>query len=778
MPQQIASSVQNTFTGGLKTEFTGLNFPENSCTEVDNCLFSVTGEISRRLGIDFETGHTVLNEPRTGLALNTYKWKNAGGNGNTELLVVQIGYGLLFYRSSDGDPVSGTYLGSTPTTAIDFSLYAIPGTTFVGDTECQFADGNGHLFVFHPGCDPFYVVYDAGTVTPNKITVKVRDFVGAFENIPVTFRPTPGMDNMHFYNLQNQGWTEGSAWQASDTSHTVTIGTGVKVFTVAAALAITPGDSVQIVAEGLDISLYPGVNPVMSGQVTAYAGTSLTVNVTYASIVGLTPVYTIQEISTGHLQNWYGAFTNFPSNSDVWWRFKNSSEVFDPLNTAANIPLGTSNSQRGHFILDAFNMDRGGATALSGISTASITVRPSVGTWFQGRVWYSGVNGSFPATSSIQHYSWSENIYFSQVVETTNQVGLCYQENDPTDEEFFDLLPTDGGVIVIQGSGSIYKLFPIQNGLLVFAANGIWFITGSQGIGFSSNDYTVTKISSIKSISGTSFVNVEGFPMFWNEEGIYSVSVSEKGGGLVVNNLCLGSISNFFSEIPTVSKKYVRGDYSPLDYVIKWVYRNTSETDVTTRYEFDRVLNYDISIKAFYPYSVAQETGKPTINDVNYMTIPGTANSRGPVFKYWVSYVNGGAYSFTFAEENDNVNWEDFNSFSEGGISYESFFVTGYRLGGKALMKFQPVYVQMFSVADVPTAYKIQGIWDYANSPNSGRYSNIQVITNALTRYGILVRRHKIRGRGLALQLKITSVDGFPFDIIGWSSLEAQSGSV
>jgi len=52
-------------------------------------------------------------------------------------------------------------------------------------------------------------------------------------------------------------------------------------------------------------------------------------------------------------------------------------------------------------------------------------------------------------------------------------VGNCYQVNDPTSDQLFDLLPTDGGVIVIQGCGSIYKLFPLQNALLVFAANGV-----------------------------------------------------------------------------------------------------------------------------------------------------------------------------------------------------------------------------------------------------------------------------------------------------------------
>jgi len=78
------------------------------------------------------------------------------------------------------------------------------------------------------------------------------------------------------------------------------------------------------------------------------------------------------------------------------------------------------------------------------------------------------VDDSFTASGTAPRYSWSENIYFSQIVETTDQFGRCYQTNDPTSEDLFDLLPTDGGVIQIQGSGSVYKLFPVQMVYLSF----------------------------------------------------------------------------------------------------------------------------------------------------------------------------------------------------------------------------------------------------------------------------------------------------------------------
>jgi len=329
------------------------------------------------------------------------------------------------------------------------------------------------------------------------------------------------------------------------------------------------------------------------------------------------------------------------------------------------------------------------------------------------------------------------------------------------------------------GCGSVYKLFPIQNGLLVFAANGIWFITGSQGIGFSANDYTITKISQVQSISSNTFVNVQGLPIFWNEEGIYTLSPAQQGLGLTVDPITVGTILSFYNSIPVQSKKYARGDYNPIDYIVQWCYRSTNETGITSRYEFDRILNYNTYNKAFYPYTISApiETN-PHIHGVNYVAGPGGSTSPEPVFKYLTSTTVGINYNFTFSEE-INTDFVDWQSTDGIGLNYSSFFITGYRLTGKALTKFQSVYLQMFSrTNDAASGYKIQGIWDYANSRNSGRYSTIQRVINGLTRFGMVYRRHKIRGSGISLQIKVISVDGLPFDIIGWSSLDTANASV
>ena len=93
-------SVENNFVGGLKTEFTGLNFPENACTDTSNCVFSLIGDVTRRGGIDFEEDNVLQPINTASVAINSYRWRNAGGDGTTEILVEQVGSTINFFKSS------------------------------------------------------------------------------------------------------------------------------------------------------------------------------------------------------------------------------------------------------------------------------------------------------------------------------------------------------------------------------------------------------------------------------------------------------------------------------------------------------------------------------------------------------------------------------------------------------------------------------------------------------------------------------------------------------
>lgn len=794
-------SVESNFTGGLKTEFTGLNFPENAATDTENCVYTITGDVTRRLGYDYETNFVQTTIDRTGKAISTYKWNNAGGDGLTQILVEQIGNILYFYKTSSAtiaSPISNQALTST----VLLTSYIPTGSANDPSTvECQYADGNGYLIVYHPYLESFFCTYSAGTVIPNQITVNTRDFDGLVESVPDTTRLTT-LSNNHKYNLQNQGWTSAPVWSATSTTAIasingpatgILINSGTYAFTVASGITGISNGQVITAVGGITYSAPGGnfgMNFTVTGTVSSYSGTTLTliINGGMVNASQFAPQGTVFSIvsntwaiSTGATNNlidaWHTAEANYPSNSDVWWAYKDSTGIFNPTTKASSVVQNSSPAPKGYYILPAFIQNRSiisGITSLS-LDPISTYTRPKTGAWFQGRVWYTGVDASLYDSGTNTFYTWSENIYFSQIVTNTTDFGSCYQANDPTSETLFGLLPSDGGVIKIQGCGSIYKLFPIQNGMLVFAANGIWFITGSQGIGFTANDYTITKISQVQSISSTSFVNVNGLPIFWNEEGIYTVEPAQQGLGLTVNPITVGTILSFYAAIPLQSKKYARGDYHPLDYTIKWIYRNTNESTVTDRYQFDTILNLNTYNKAFFPYSLA---GTPHIHAINYIAGPGGSTSPDPAFKYVTSVANAGSYKFTFSEES-STRYLDWYSFDSTGTNYSSYFVTGYKIHGQALRQWQPEYINVYS--SVPSYYKIQGIWNYAKSGNSGKYSSIQVITNDSATYGnfgIVMRRHRIRGHGTVFQFKVLSVTGQPFDISGWAMQENVNAGV
>lgn len=760
MPSTVA--VDNKFTGGLKTDFTGLNFPENACTDVDNMTFDIISNITRREGFDLETNFTTNTVDRTNSAISSFTWTNVGGDGNTKVFVLQIGGTLYFYRQTDATvaaPLSTTKLAST----ITLTSFSPSGGSSPVAVECQYAEGNGYLFVFHPNLNPFYCTYSSGTITGALINIQVRDTIGILEGMVDNYRPLTLSDD-HTYNLYNQGWTNAPAWSAASTS-TVLYQTGSRTFTVASGLSISPGDQSTIVSSAIG----HGTLVSMTGLVTSYSSTTLVINVSSLSDPSYSgtslSVWTITKLNAGLITTWHSAIGNYPSNSDVWWNFKNTSNVFDPATTYSNTTLVSSPAAKGSFILNAFDQNRAVISGVGSITTITTTARPRTGTWFQGRVWYTGVDASFQATGDAVYTTWTENIYFSQVVEKATQFGLCYDVNDPTSETLFDLLPTDGGVITIQGCGSIYKLFPIQNGLLVFAANGIWFITGSQGIGFQANDYTITKISSIQSISSTSFVDVQGFPCFWNEEGIYLVSPGQQGG-LTVNSLTVGNIGAFYKDIPKSSKKYVRGSYHPINYVIQWCYKSEEESTVTSRYEFDKILNFNTVLKSFFPWTLADTAA---IHGINYIVGPGGSTSPDPVFKYICSYPFSGSYKFTFAEEK-NTSYLDWTAVDSVGTGYTSSFTTGYRIQGQALARVQLPYVSIYGLSDNDTQCQVRSKWDFATSGNSGRWS-----VNQLVRFGqdanktFSIKRIRTSGQGKVFQLSFTSIPGKPLSLIGWS---------
>lgn len=771
MARVAATQIENNFVKGLVTEATGLNYPENSCTDTDNCVFELTGEVTRRLGFDTENSSSPLTANRADVASVSYVWKDAGGDGNITLIVTQIGSTLHFFNTTSNPSIS---LGVSSFT-VDLTSFSPTGGADPGLNECQFSDGNGYLYVVHPSLEVFYVAYDpsTGNISTSQVDLKVRDFIGekTDTNYEDSVRPS-SLSNAHHYNLLNQGWTSDLA--------------GNQWFTWVTVTSSTTNGSPQLsllnTADGSKLAIgmvaTAGNNGIQGKHISSVSVSEPTgtTNTSAATMDGNATAN-----GTNIVSSWQMA--GYPSNSDVWWYFQNGYGHFASSSIAAMGQI-TSPAPKGHYISSAYKIDRNALSGLTGLTTDSCgTARPSVTAFHAGRVWFGGIRAN----------NYNANIYFSQTLDDVSKSGKCYQEQDPTDQTLFDLLPTDGGMIAINGCGTVYKLFSTGTSLIVFASNGIWEITGNQGIGFVANDFSVNKLSNVPTISHRSFVDVGGIPMWWNIDGIYTLQHSQVG--TEVKSLTTSTIQTFYAGIPNNNKMYARGAYNPLTNIVQWLFRAGEADSLEDNYKYNRALNINTATGAFYPWSV-DNTGwalnavlllQSSVGDVQTLQVvdeDGTTlvkdngsqvivfstqgNLSDAAFFYAVSRPDGsGSFENTFGkcESDTYTDWA-----KDDEKDYKSYFVSGYQIRGDANRNFQDNYVSVYSRSDIDTKYNFQGLFNWARNSDSGAYgTRSQNVVSYDPRFAYRPKRLLLRGTGKAVQFKVGSVSGYPFDIIGWS---------
>lgn len=678
MARSSGIAVENNFVNGLITEATGMNFPENACTDASNVIFNETGEVTRRLGFDYEYSYTAKAITRSSSAIVEYEWKAAGGDGSVNFIVQQVGDTIYFYRQSDTTALSDGIHATT----FSLSTFAVAGAPATAGEPCSFASGKGYLFVTHKYCEPFYIVYTVATnaLAATAITIQCRDFEGVDDGLEITENPAT-LSDAHEYNLFNQGWTGPARYNNS------------------------PG------------ALY--TNPILTYQA-----------------------------STG----------SYPNNTEVIWTIKNASGFFDPTYTYSEI-AGNSLAPKGYFILNWFNTDRSGADSRVGTVTERTAgyYRPSCCAFFAGRVWYAGVESN----------SYIGEVYYSQIIERDEQLGQCYQTNDPTSENLSDLLDTDGGIARVLDIGTIYKMISTQKALILLASNGVWAISGSDVASFKATDYTIKKISSMILSSGLSYVDAMGTPLFWSDDGIWTIAY--EGGDFTVVSLSDKKIQQFFKNIPRESRKWAKGAFNSVDRLVQWVYSNTAPTTVDERYTYDRILTMNTGTGAFYPWSNESTTTK--IHGI--VAIPCYTNSTLQTdFKYFVDEnTSGSTYSSTFAEAK-NADYLDWVGNSES-LNYSSYFISGYRIHGEGSREYQANYVTFICTDVTGASAFVQGVWDFANNTLSKKWTTAQQIYNSTPTYrNYRIRKIKIRGWGKALQFRIYSAQGLPFKIVGWSAFE------
>lgn len=304
----------------------------------------------------------------------------------------------------------------------------------------------------------------------------------------------------------------------------------------------------------------------------------------------------------------------YPSNADIEYLGNEIDGSGNPTWHADTLILATgqqnSASPKGRFIVDPFDisLSRETASGIYGLGFESTDKRPKATASFAGRVWYASVNGV---------------VYFSQIVEGVNELGKCYQRNDPTALDFNQLLDTDGGTLKILDIGEVEVMAPLQDALVLFGTNGIWTISGGES-GFTASNQFISKLSDISISSYKSLVNVEGSLVFWSEEGIYLIG---KDG---IQSLTEGKIQRDFNRIPNAAKFFAHGNYDRVNKVIYWAYSNyTTDTDSDIKNKYTDLLVYNVRLGAWYDYKLTNDGYLDANTDYPFVCGLLTPSARG-----------------------------------------------------------------------------------------------------------------------------------------------------
>ena len=174
MARQVGNLEVNTFIGGLNTDASPLNYPQNASADEKNFVLNKNGLRTRRLGLDLEDVFVkVATTAQVGtgkdLVVNFHKWNNVGGDSTKTIIAVQVNEEILFFDGS-ANPLSAGYIDSY-TYTVDSDIPRV-----------SFADVDGALIAVN-GAKTFNVfIYADGAITRTEKFLKIRDLFGVEDN--------------------------------------------------------------------------------------------------------------------------------------------------------------------------------------------------------------------------------------------------------------------------------------------------------------------------------------------------------------------------------------------------------------------------------------------------------------------------------------------------------------------------------------------------------------------------------------------------------------------
>lgn len=762
MARQTSIVEVNKYVAGLITEATPLNFPDNASIDEDNFVLNTDGSRRRRLGMDFENDYVTINTGvvppvSTDVTVTSYRWRNAGGNPQKNLIAVQVGNELRFF-DMDVKPLSAgiIYTKVYPSVSADdyFSYAVVDGTMTI-------VNGLREVSTFN---------YRNGAITETTGTLLVRDLFGVEDIVDgqnlkqgsgIAVRPN-NITEAHAYNLRNQ--TFGLPRLAYGNDATID---PVSYFKTYAGLFPSNSDSV--------------VDALFSNTTRS---DPVTLRFNYQSLL-LNP--------TGSNPAPQGSFI-----IDALARGTSRVAEYNKLRAANpvleysvnNLPIDTT---------------PGGPTAVAE---------------YAGRVWYSGFSGELLG-GDVNSPRMASYVLFSQLVQDPTDTLSCYQEGDPTSADAPELLDSDGGFIRIEGAYGICGMVNVGKAIMIIAANGVWQISGGSDYGFKATNYLVNKLTNHGCDSPGSIVVVDNSFMYWGDDGIYNVSPNQFGDYIAeniakttiqsyfddINSLdkkaCKGVYDSYERKVRWVYGNRLRSSIKVkelvLDIALSAFYPSTLGASSSTL--LPKVIS-GVQVPA-YTTSPTQENITVGLENVTAdgVEVSVTVVTQAPTTKetvYVVVTSVNPTISFTFSSYK-NENFKDWVSVDNVGYDAKAYIVTGWMAGQDYQRIKQVPYITFHFLKTedgfvpddfgdyVPTHQSscfVQAQWEWANSPNSNRWGKKFQAYRFKRHYfpsglddtfnngnATVDSRNKLRGKGKVLSLLIETEPSKDCVLLGWSML-------
>jgi len=779
------AAVKNYFqlNKGLNTESNEINFPDGFTVDEANYELLVDGSRRRRKALDQESGGSDLTvSTMSGVErVRAYKWRNVGGNPSLHYIVTQVG-SILHFAPDQETPSSGWL---TPT--IDLEELAAPNATQgnIESTPISFSTHRGFLLIASRYIEPSYIEWDAtnSVFIATKITLKMRDFFGVDDGVPITTQPSGTITDSHLYNLLNRGWKNADITDYKTNSSNTTNPAKNMIWwkgykrtydgSTAAAL-INPDDGVHSWDTSKMEAERVGGGDAPQGSMVLDVFNTLNARASSAGAGSYIPItnwshsgsgtWTVTVTAVAHgLSN--GSQVTIEGNRGIWR--KSSIFVYyvfslDGTYTVDNVTTDTFDievTQPAGFVAWINQYNAYGVVLVSATVTNPDGVeydeRPTAVEGHDGHIFWAGVPNS----------EYADHIFFSQLGIRTQTFERCYQEADPTDPDINELVSTDGGVIIIPNVGTVKDMLSTRQGLLVFSDQGVWEIGNGRRGAFTADGYAIRKVTDTECSSPYSPLKAETFVIYTGPKGISAISPNQYTGLLEEQNISDALIKTLWNSIEAAEQAEIQTIY---DDASKRIYFLYDEGTATNANQYNRMLVFDIRLGAFTKYHFGTSS---TVGIVGAVAI--TDADSTSVNKKFKALVHTSATVLEVCDF-EQTDYTDFT----GSAMPTPYMYTGWDNIGDFQRRKQAPIITVYQKrtetgytstgngweGDNESSTTMTARWDWSDDSVTGKVGAAQQIyrhvrdfvpsaADDVNGYPVVVTRNKVRGRGRVLQL-------------------------